>query len=156
VRFGDSATQQALLLTGCLVVTACAGRTPQNTAIGFDDERAILSLVQSALNMDAGGVKLDSLYTTSAIIVANGAERTAAPLFAGIGTGGTVRISSLTGNASPPFGWAYAAYRWTSSDASITESAMATFVLTRADGRWRIRHAHSSLVLPWQRSSEAD
>jgi len=138
-----------------LVAVGCATGSPQSTTLELNDERAILFVVRTALETDASGWRNDSLYTESAMIVANGAVRTDAPLYAGIGTDGTVRIASLTGNATPPSAWAYTTYRWTSSDQSISESAMATFVLTRADGRWRIRHAHSSLVLPWQRSSGA-
>ena len=71
------------------------------------------------------------------------------PRYAGMGPGGAVRITGMTGEVNPPYAWTLVTYRWEAPDGTVSE-ARATVLLQQADRRWRIRHVHSSLLLPWQ------
>jgi hypothetical protein len=57
----------------------------------------------------------------------------------------------MTGDVNGPFAWAYVTYRWMSADGAFIETARASIVLAQSGGEWKIKHAHSSLMLPWQR-----
>ena len=114
-------------------------------------QRSVMTIVRLALENDAADVTSDSLYSASATIVINGSEHTTGKRFAGVGPAGFIRISSMSGDAMERLAWAYVAYRWMSPDGAMTQSARASFVLNLENGAWRIKHAHSSLILPWQR-----
>jgi len=107
--------------------------------------------VRAALNLDAAGIPADTLYLPDATVVRDGAERSGGRRFAGVGEGGHIRVSSMMGDVNRPFAWAYVTYRWLSGDGAFIEDARASIILSEVGGTWRIRHVHSSLMLPWQR-----
>ena len=129
------------------------GQAPQtNVAIVQVDNRAVLAVVRQALEGEALGFATDSLYTASALIVANGATRTQAPRYAGLAKGGRVTITEMSGEVFASTAWTFASYRWRSNDDRVMEFGVATFLLARdqATRSWRIKHAHSSLLPPWE------
>lgn len=132
-----------LILSGCSQTT-----TTTPAPVG---QRTVMDLVRAALELDAAGVPADTLYVVDATVVRDGAEHAGGRRFAGVGEGGQVRISSMMGDVNPPFAWAYVTYRWLSGDGAFIENARASIILSEVGGVWRIRHAHSSLMLPWQR-----
>jgi hypothetical protein len=117
-----------------------------------NDNRAVLAVVRQALEGEALGLATDSLYTASALVVANGAPRTQAPRFAGLAQGGRVTITEMSGEVFASTAWTFASYRWRSNDDRVMESGVATVLLSRdeATRNWRIKHAHSSLLPPWE------
>lgn len=116
------------------------------------DNRAVLAVVRQALEGEALGLVTDSLYTASSLVVANGATRTRAPRYAGLAQGGRVTITEMSGEVFTSTAWTFASYRWRSNDDRVMESGVATFLLSRDESTrsWRIRHAHSSLLPPWE------
>lgn len=139
-------------LVGTILLTAvemaCAHPAPSTVPVASQD-LAILALVRQALEQDALEGATDSLYLPTALVIANGTERTRSPRLAGVGRGGRVRIAGLTGQVDVGKAWAVAKYRWIAPDGTATENARATFLLELTDGRWHIRHVHSSITLPW-------
>ncbi len=115
------------------------------------DQRSVMITVRQALENDAADIASDSLYYANAKVVTNGAEHTTGKRYAGVGPGGLIRISNMSGDVTQRLAWAYVSYRWMSPDGALTQSARASFILQLESGTWRIRHAHSSLILPWQR-----
>jgi len=132
----------------------CGGRqvSQTNVALTQVDNRAVLAVVRRALEGEALGLATDSLYTASALIVANGATRTQAPRYAGLAQGGRVTITEMSGEVFASMAWTFASYRWRSNDDRVMESGVATFLLARdqVTRGWRIKHAHSSLLPPWE------
>lgn len=107
-------------------------------------EAQVSAVINHALEAEALGQSSDSLYSTSAVIVVNGRTRSTPPLFAAIGTGGEVAISSSQLDIRPGLAWGLVQYRWNSRE-GVTREGRATFVLRPGDdGRWRIEHVHSS------------
>lgn len=150
----------ALALAGLLA--ACATRaTPSAVpAAGTPDD--IQTLVRQALLLDAAGDRAaDTLYSADAIVVGNARVRFAAPRFAGISFGGRVTIAAATVTVEGRFAWVMMDYRWVSGAATggptRAEAGRATFVCERRLGSdeggssWKIVHAHSSQLLPWDR-----
>jgi len=133
----------ALFFVGC-------SQTVSTTSVTTAD-RSVMTIVRRALDNDAADIVSDSLYSSNATVVTNGSEYTAGKRYAGVGPGGLIRISNMSGDVNQRLAWAYVSYRWMSPDGAITQSARASFVLQLENGAWRIKHAHSSLVLPWQR-----
>lgn len=133
----------ALILLGC-ARTNIAIPAPSN-------QRTVLDIVRQALDSDAAGIPADTLYLPTATVVRDGAEHSTGRRFAAVGDGGQVRIASMTGDVTGSFAWAYVTYRWMSGDGAFIETARASIILAEQDGVWKIRHAHSSLMLPWQR-----
>ena len=127
--------------------TGCSrGQSGVATNVSRSDfqEGAVTAVITGALEGEAAGQATDTLFTSSALIVVNGRVRTASPLFAGIGLGGQVIISSSQLQIQPGTGWSAVDYRWQSRD-GVAREGRATFVVAQvAPGRWQIQHVHSS------------
>ena len=107
-------------------------------------EGEVTAVITGALEGEAAGVATDTLYTSSALIVVNGRIRSTSPLFAGIGQGGQIVITSSQLEIRPSSSWSAVDYRWQSRDGAAREGR-ATFVLAQVEpGKWRIQHVHSS------------
>ena len=132
-----------------LIFVGCA-QTVSNTTVSTA-ERSVMTIVRQALENDAADIMSDSLYSANVTVVTNGSEHTTGKRYAGVGPGGLIRIANMSGDVDQRLAWAYVSYRWMSPDGAITQSARASFVLQLENGTWRIKHAHSSLILPWQR-----
>jgi len=138
-----------------IAVAACASRTtiPSPTqaaaAVGTPDE--IQTLVRLALTLDAAGDRrADTLYTRDALVVGNARVRLAAPRFAGITPGGRVTIAAATVTLEGRLAWVLVDYRWMNQAERRAEAGRATFICERRENSWKIVHAHSSQMLPWE------
>lgn len=110
------------------------------------------ALVRAALQLDAGSSRAaDTLYASDATVFANGRMRFAHPRFAGISYGGRIALGSSSVTVEGRWAWAVVDYRWIGSQPNQIESGRATVVCVRRDKGWRIIHAHSSQLLPWDR-----
>lgn len=136
-----------------LAVGACGGRRPvvrPLTASATSSD--IQALVRRALVLDAvRDAAADSLYAPDAMVVANARMRLGAPRFAGVGYGGRVTVATATVTLHGKYAWAMVDYRWFNVEQRQAEAGRATFVLEERPGGWRIIHAHSSQLLPWDR-----
>lgn len=138
---------------GVALVAACAGRSPvpeaRLLAAEVSDIRAVAT---AALLLDGrADPGADSLFTPDAVLVANGRPRARFPRFAAVGPGGQIAIMGLQVEVSPGgFAWVYADYQWTAPGRTIAEAGYATLLLRPGPRGWRIFHAHSSQMLPWQ------
>jgi hypothetical protein len=132
----------AALLAGCSRAQSLA---PSGTASTGDFQESVVSaVIGEALNGEAAGSATDTLYIETALRVVNGRIRSTSPLFAGIGQGGQVVITSSQLEIRASSSWSVVDYRWESRDGVVREGR-ATFVLTQVEpGRWRIQHVHSS------------
>jgi ketosteroid isomerase-like protein len=134
------------------LVTACASHTPPPrvvAAAGTPDE--IQTLARLALTLDAAGDRrADTLYAPDALVIGNARERLAAPRFAGISLGGRVTITAATVTLEGRFAWVLVDYRWLNQAERRAEAGRATFICERRENSWKIVHAHSSQVLPWE------
>lgn len=103
-------------------------------------------MIQRAFAADAAGGNADSLYVVDAEIIANGVVREGAPRFAGVGSGGTLELSSSQVRVTGGFVWGTLEYRWLpGSPGQAAIVGRATVVMgQRRDGAWRILHVHSS------------
>jgi hypothetical protein len=136
-----------LALVLLLGLAACRG-TPAalatRTVSGDVLEDEVTEIIIGALNGEAAGETTDTLYTSSAVIVVNGRTRTLTPLFAGIGQGGQVAITSSQLEVRSGLSWGLVDYRWETRDGVVREGR-ASFILTQVrSGTWRIQHVHSS------------
>jgi len=77
--------------------------------------------------------------------------RAAAARYAGVGYGGRVTVAAATVTLAGRFAWAMVDYRWVNPAQNQAETGRATFICEEKPGGWRIIHAHSSQVLPWER-----
>ena len=139
-------TRLVIVLTMAGMIGCSRGHAVVATNVSQSDyqESAVTAVITEALEGEAAGRATDTLFTISALIVVNGRVRTTPPLFAGIGQGGEVIISSSQLEIRPGTGWSAVDYRWQSRDGVVREGR-ATFVLTQvAPGRWQIQHVHSS------------
>lgn len=141
-----------------LCVAACVSRPATRAAPVAGTPDDIQALVRLALTLDAAGDRAaDTLYAPDAIVIGNARGRLAAPRFAGISHGGRVMVTAATVTLEGRFAWALVDYRWTTPDGRRAEAGRATFVCERRgeeeSGRsgWKIVHAHSSQLLPWDR-----
>ena len=129
------------------LVLACSRGQPMVTAgsvQGDYQENEVTAVITSALLGEASGQATDTLYASSALIVVNGRTRSTSPLFAGIGQGGQVVITSSQLEIRPGGSWSAVNYRWESPDGAAREGR-ATFVLAQVEpGKWQIQHVHSS------------
>jgi hypothetical protein len=108
--------------------------------------------VRRALELDAAGDRAaDSLYSADARIIADARARLGTPRFAGVGFGGRVTIAAATVTLQGQFAWAMVDYRWFNVTERQAEAGRATFILEQRPEGWRIVHAHSSHLLPWDR-----
>jgi ketosteroid isomerase-like protein len=134
-------------LIALLLLPGCSRTTTTYSVAGSGAERAeaeVTDVISRALDAEALGVNADSLYASAPLIVVNGRQRVTTPLFANVGTGGTVAISSSQLEIRAGLAWGLVEYRWSSRE-GVTREGRATFVLKPGtDGRWRIQHVHSS------------
>ncbi|MGH7530040.1 MAG: hypothetical protein ACREMN_06615 [Gemmatimonadales bacterium] len=150
------------LLVVCLAA-ACARRPAVRPAIALGTSDDIQQLVRLALTLDAAADRAaDTLYAGDAIVIRNARVRLAAPRFAGVSYGGRVTVAAATVTVEGRFAWAMVDYRWVSGDQQRAEAGRATFICERraperpgeeggSGSSWRIVHAHSSQLLPWER-----
>lgn len=126
----------------------CAGRpaTPPAAmpgAVELADE--IADRAAHAITADARLDRADSLYSSDAELIADGARRLIPPRYAGVSDAGQVSIGSSRVEVAGAFAWVLVEYRWFSAGQDRIREARATILFSRqADGRWRITHAHSS------------
>jgi hypothetical protein len=133
-----------LAMAGTIGCSRSQSVVSTNVSQGDFQESAVTAVITGALEGEAAGQPTDTLFTSSALIVVNGRVRSAPPLFAGIGQGGQVIISSSQLQIRPATAWSAVDYRWQSRD-GVAREGRATFVLTQlAPGRWQIQHVHSS------------
>jgi hypothetical protein len=138
-----------LLMT--LTAVACSrGQPTVSTGIsagisGIDfQEQTVTAVILGALTGEAAGAATDTLFVNEAPIIVNGRTRTASPLFAGVGQGGQVAITSSQLEIKPNSSWGIVDYRWETRD-GVAREGRATFVLAEVEaGKWRIQHVHSS------------
>ena len=110
------------------------------------------ALIRAALQLDAGSSRAaDTLYASDAIVVANGRQRFAHPRFAGISYGGRITLGSSSVTVEGRWAWAVVDYRWIGLEPNQIESGRVTVVCRHDRAGWRIVHAHSSQLLPWDR-----
>jgi len=132
----------------------CARRGPSRpaprTAVGTPDR--IDAIVRQALALDAAADRAaDTLYAPDALVVANARARLVAPRFAGVGYGGRVTVVAVTVTLEGRFAWVLLDYRWYNLAQNQAEAGRATFVCAQTAAGWKIVHAHSSQLLPWDR-----
>jgi hypothetical protein len=144
----------ATVLTGCVSrpVTQRGGAPPLSPAAGASGD--VQTLVRLALRLDAAADRAaDSLYAPDAVVIANARARLAAPRFAGVSYGGRVTVAAETVTIAGRFAWVMVDYRWSNAQQRLAEAGRATFVCEQREGGagWKIVHAHSSQLLPWDR-----
>ena len=142
--------------TPCLIavvtiaaMVSCAPSHPQTITVpagsSSEEDAAVAALIERALEEDAHLRYPDSAYAQDAEIINEGMPVSAPPLFAAVGDGGAVAITSSRAEVTPYFAWSVVDYRWVASNGTSAREGIATFVLQRsASGTWRIVHAHSS------------
>lgn len=111
-------------------------------------EEPVTAVITAALDADLRMAPADTLWTSDATVVANGALRYSAPRFAGLEPGGEVAVTSSRLEVRQSLVWVYLEYRWLSMREGTAREGRATVLLTpRPDGGgWRIVHAHSSVA----------
>lgn len=132
---------------------ACVSRavTPRGAVAAATPDQ-VENLVRLAVTLDAAGDRAaDTLYAPDAIVVGNARVRLAAPRFAGISYGGRVTIAAATVTLEGRFAWVMMDYRWINPQQGLAEAGRATFVCEQRERGWKIVHAHSSQLLPWDR-----
>jgi SnoaL-like domain len=138
-----------------LVSGACVTKTVRPRGVAPAPLRGpaqVEALVRLALLRDAAGdPSADSLYAPDALVVANARRRLAAPRFAGVGAGGRILVTGATVTLEGRFAWALLDYRWVKPTRHEAEAGRVTFVCREGPTGWRIVHAHSSQLLPWER-----
>lgn len=133
----------------CTTTTTPLRPASPPTVVAPAVDQDVTGMVRLALEREPFGAAPDSLFSPVAVFISNGREQHIVPRYAGVGVGGAVRITGMTGEVRPPFAWTLVTYRWEAADGTSAD-AKATFLLQQTGDRWRIRHVHSSLVLPWQ------
>ena len=141
-------------LLALALVAACAPSKPRGdvgiTVAGTTVQ--VDALIRAALQLDAAASRAaDTLYSSDAVVVANARQRFAHPRFAGISYGGRVTIGSSSVTVEGRWAWAVVDYRWIGSQPNQIESGRVTVVCRNDKAGWRIVHAHSSQLLPWDR-----
>ena len=140
----------ALAAAACVTQTTRPGRTPVPAAAGTPDR--IDALVRQALTLDGASDRAaDTLYAPEAVVVANARVRFATPRFAGVGYGGRITVAAATVTLQGRLAWAMVDYRWLNPTQNQAEAGRATFICEEKPGGWKIVHAHSSQLLPWDR-----
>ncbi len=140
----------ALVVAGC--VTHVQHERGPEPPVVLGTPGRIEALVRLAVTLDAAGDRTaDTLYAPEALVVANARVRLAAPRFAGVGYGGRVTVAAATVTLEGRFAWVMADYRWINLRLNQAEAGRATFVCEQKSSGWRIVHAHSSQLLPWER-----
>jgi len=140
----------ALLLVVAVAGCGGAARAAESDVRMVVDQAAdesLVDLIAAALAADARLELAAPLYTTGAMVLANGEVRQLPPRYAGLATGGEVEVSNSQIEVREGMAWATVAYRWVSRAQGVAREAVATFVLVPAERGgvgWRIHHAHSS------------
>lgn len=134
------------LTAGCHHPAPVMPPAPANFDVPVADR--IAELATTALQADARLEPADSLYGPDVEIIADGQRRIAPPRYAGIDPGGQIAVGSTRVDVTGNFAWALVEYRWLAADQNLLREGRATFVFARAagSGRWRIMHAHSSVM----------
>src|SRR5437867_11856405 len=155
-RHPRRADRRGALALAAALLGACVTRTQRLTpasgpaTLGTPD--LIQDVVRQALLLDAAGNRAaDTLYAPEALVVANARVRLAAPRFAGVSYGGRVTVAASSVTLEGRFAWILADYRWIGSQRSQVEAGRATFICEQQPRGWKIIHAHSSQLLPWDR-----
>jgi hypothetical protein len=139
------------MLAGCVTRTQRVTPTPAPASALGTPER-IQTLARQALQLDAAADRAaDTLYAPEALVVANARVRLVAPRFAGVGYGGRITVAAATVTLEGRFAWVMVDYRWINSQQQQAEAGRATFVCEEKGRGWKIVHAHSSQLLPWDR-----
>lgn len=151
----DARRPETVLLTA-LLLAACTTSRQRLPSVAPQTARAtpqrIEEMVRHAIQLDAAADRAaDTLYAPGSLVVANARVRFAAPRFAGVGYGGKVTIAAATVTLEGRFAWVIMDYRWFNLERNQAEAGRATCVLEEQPRGWRIVHAHSSQVLPWDR-----
>lgn len=143
----------ATLAAGCVTRAPRVSRAPGLTAVdALGTPDLIQTIARRALTLDAAGDRAaDTLYAPEALVVANARVRFAAPRYAGIGYGGSVTIAAATVTLGGRFAWVMVDYRWVNLKENQAEAGRATLVCQEQPKGWKIIHAHSSQLLPWDR-----
>ena len=138
-----------LAATACVTRTTRPGRTA-TPAAGTPDR--VDALVRQALTLDGASDRAaDTLYAPEAVVVANARVRFATPRFAGVGYGGRITVAAATVTLQGRLAWAMVDYRWLNPTQNQAEAGRATFICEEKPAGWKIVHAHSSQLLPWDR-----
>lgn len=142
---------RGLVPVALLLGVACGGARapmlPVDTPVATDDR--LSDLVTVALQADAREDPADSLYTSDALVIADGEVRYGTPRYAGVEGPGTVAVTATRLEVRGSLAWVQAEYRWVSSAGDRAREGRVTLVLSPdAKGAWRIRHAHSSAPPP--------
>jgi len=139
-----------------LALAACAPRAPAPlptlpSTVG-EDAAAVRAVVTAFIVGEARGDEgTDTLLAPGADLIVTGVPLTERPRLAGVSGPGTGTVRELRVEIAGDQAWAVAGYGWVGRDPSGEERALATFILQRFAGGWRIRHAHSSHVERWDR-----
>lgn len=139
-------------LAAVLVLAACAPRTvrPRATVLGTPGD--VDAVVRLALTLDAAGDRAgDTLYAPDGVVVANAQVRLAPPRYAGVTAGGRLTVTAASVSLQGRLAWVLVDYRWVNTARRLAEAGRATFVCELRGSSWRIVHAHSSQLLPWDR-----
>lgn len=145
--------RRRLWAVAVVLACACVQRRPVRQPLAAQGTTSdIDALVRAALTLDAAADRAaDTLYAPEAVVFSNARQRFAAPRFAGVSYGGRVTIAAAAVNLMGAWAWAVVDYRWIAAQRSQAEAGRVTFVLARKEAGWRIVHAHSSQLLPWDR-----
>ena len=148
----EGAVIHGVRAAACVLLVAACARSRVTVRPAAASSADIQSLVRQALTLDAARAPAaDSLYSADAIVVANARVRLGSPRFAGVGYGGRITVATAAVTLHGTFAWAMVDYRWFNAEQRQVEAGRATFVLEQRPGGWRIIHAHSSQLLPWDR-----
>lgn len=141
-------------LLALVLVVACGPAKPRSdigvTVAGTTVQ--VDAVIRAALQLDAGSNRAaDTLYASDAVVIANARMRFAHPRFAGISYGGRITLGSSSVTVEGRWAWAVVDYRWIGSQPNQIETGRVTVVCRNDRTGWRIVHAHSSQMLPWDR-----
>lgn len=147
---GAAVALAAVCVAGCVTRTHRFASPATATALGTPT--LIQDLTRQALLLDAAGDRAaDTLYAASALVVANARVRLAAPRFAGVGSGGRITVAAAAVTLEGRFAWSVVDYRWVDAPHNLAEAGRVTFVCEQQPRGWKIVHAHSSQLQPWDR-----
>ena len=141
--------RQLVVICGALAACSPAQRSGGTITPAPLDDQSVRAVIRGALAADARGESADSLYVIGASVIANGRPRLAPPRYAGTGSGGQIAVNSILSEITPGLAWVAVRYEWVGPN-GVAEPAYATFVLEPLAGNWRIKHVHSSTMLPWE------
>jgi hypothetical protein len=149
----------AALLTGAaLGLGGCAGRPAaavgtqlQMGPVGGDVPAVRAVVTAFVLEESRGAPGVDTLLAPGADFIVTGTRIATRPRLAGVPGPGTGSVEELRIQVAGDRAWASASYSWVGADPAGAEVGLATFILQRQPGGWRILHVHSSHVARWDR-----